>query len=185
MRDSIRILNIRKLRRVQAMRMSQGVEWAVHACTVLAPLPPGRGLSLAALAEFHGVPPAYMAKQMQALSRAGIVRTSRGKTGGYALARPASEITLWQVARAIDGPEPAFRCSEIRQRGPCAAKRKDCRHACPIAAAFAVAEAAWRGALEAVTIAGLVAEVGATAKPDHIGEILAWFGSNVTELPGG
>lgn len=166
------------------MRMSQGVEWAVHACTVLAPLPPGRGLSLAALAEFHGVPQAYMAKQMQALSRAGIVRTSRGKTGGYALARPASEISLWQVTRAIEGPEPAFRCSEIRQRGPCAAPREDCRRPCQIAAAFAHAEAAWRGALEEVSIAGLVTEVGAEASPKHIGDILTWFGANVTELPG-
>jgi Rrf2 family protein len=164
--------------------MSQGVEWAVHACTVLAPLPPGRGLSLAALAEFHGVPQAYMAKQMQALSRAGIVRTSRGKTGGYALARLASEITLWQVTRAIEGPEPAFRCSEIRQRGPCAAAREDCRRPCHIAAAFAQAEAAWRGALEAVTIAGLAAEVGAEASTKHIGDILTWFSANVTELPG-
>jgi Rrf2 family protein len=166
------------------MRMGQGVEWAVHACTVLAPLPPGRGLSLAALAEFHGVPQAYMAKQMQALSRAGIVRTSRGKTGGYALARPASEITLWQVTRAIEGPQPAFRCSEIRQRGPCAAPREDCRRPCQIAAAFAKAEAVWRGELEAMTIAGLVAEVGAEASPKHIDDIVQWFGANVTNLPG-
>lgn len=167
------------------MRMSQGVEWAVHACTVLAPLGPGHGLSLAALAGFHGVPPAYMAKQMQALSKAGIVRTSRGKTGGYALARPASEITLWQVARAIEGPEPAFRCSEIRQRGPCAARKADCRAPCQIAAAFAVAERAWREALEAVTIADLNAQVGAEAPIDHIADIARWLGANATALPGG
>lgn len=165
------------------MRMSQGVEWAVHACTALAPLGPGHGLSLAALALFHGVPPAYLAKQMQALSKAGIVRTSRGKTGGYALARPASEITLWHVARAIEGPEPAFRCSEIRQRGPCAAPKADCRTPCQIAAAFAVAEAAWRAALEAVTIADLNRQVGAAASPDHIADIVRWLGANVTELP--
>jgi Rrf2 family protein len=165
------------------MRLSQGVEWSVHACTVLAPLPPGRGLSLAALAEFHGVPQTYMAKQMQLLSRAEIVRASRGKTGGYAIARPATEISLWQVVRAIEGPEPAFRCSEIRQRGPCAARRKDCRRPCHIAAAFTRAEAAWRDALEAITIASLVAEVGADASAGHLGEIMQWFGANVTALP--
>jgi Rrf2 family protein len=93
------------------MRMSQGVEWAVHACAVLAPLPPGRGLSLAALAEFHGVPQAYMAKQMQLLSKAGIVRTSRGKTGGYALARPATDVTLLDITRALSGTEPLLRNS--------------------------------------------------------------------------
>jgi len=109
------------------MRMNQGIEWAAHACAVLAPLPPGRGLSLAALADFHGVPQAYMAKQMQLLSKAGIVRTTRGRTGGYALARPASEVTLWDVTRALNGTQPLFRCTEIRQQGPCAAPRADCR----------------------------------------------------------
>ncbi len=38
------------------------------------------------------------------LRRAGIVRSQRGAEGGYALARPASEITLGQVIRAVDGP---------------------------------------------------------------------------------
>lgn len=165
------------------MRMSQGVEWAVHACTVLAPLGPGHGLTLAALAGFHGVPAPYMAKQMQALSKAGIVRTARGKTGGYALARPATEISLWDISRAIDGPEPAFRCSEIRQRGPCAARKADCRAPCQIAAAFADAEHAWRTALEGVTIADLNRQVGAEAPADHIADIARWLGANATRLP--
>lgn len=38
------------------------------------------------------------------LRRAGIVRSQRGAEGGYALARPADEITLGQVIRAVDGP---------------------------------------------------------------------------------
>ena len=38
------------------------------------------------------------------LRRAGIVRSQRGAEGGYALARPAAEITLGQVIRAVDGP---------------------------------------------------------------------------------
>src|SRR6516164_2591440 len=108
------------------MRINKGVEWAVHACALLAPLPPGAGLSLAALAEFHGVPEPYMAKQMQALSQSGLVRTSRGKTGGYALARPTDAISLWDITIAIDGAVPAFRCTEIRQNGPCAVKKRDC-----------------------------------------------------------
>jgi Rrf2 family protein len=167
------------------MRMGQGVEWAAHACTVLAPLPPGHGLSLAALAEFHGVPQAYMAKQMQLLSKAGIVRTSRGKTGGYALARPAGEVTLWDVTRALNGAQPLFRCTEIRQKGPCASPKADCRRPCQIAAAFAGAEAAWRRELENVTIADLVAEVGAASSPGHITDILGWLGKNVTVMPSG
>jgi len=38
------------------------------------------------------------------LRRAGLVRSQRGAEGGYALARPASDITLGAVIRAVDGP---------------------------------------------------------------------------------
>jgi Rrf2 family protein len=165
------------------MRLSQGVEWAVHACTLLVAAGPGRGLSLAALAEYHGVPAPYMAKQMQALSKAGIVRTSRGKTGGYALARTADQITLWDVTRALNGPEPLFQCTEIRQQGPCAAKREDCKRPCHIAKAFAEAELAWRSALQGVTIAHIAMDVGRDSAPEHLGHALSWLGANLTELP--
>lgn len=167
------------------MRMNQGVEWAIHACALLAPLWPGKGLSLAALADFHGVPGPYMAKQMQALSKAGLVRTSRGRSGGYTLSRAPAEINLWQIARAIDGPEPAFRCTEIRQRGPCATPREKCRQACPIAAAFAGAEAAWRGALEGVTLANVIARVGEQSSPEHLMKSMTWLGGQMVELSSG
>lgn len=166
------------------MRLGQGVEWAVHACTLLVAAGPGRGLSLAALAEYHGVPAPYMAKQMQALSKAGIVRTSRGKTGGYALSRPADQITLWDVTRALGGGEPLFQCTEIRQQGPCAAKREDCKRPCQIAKAFAQAEQAWRGALQGVTIADIAMDVGRDSSPEHLGHALSWLSANLTALPG-
>lgn len=165
------------------MRMNQGVEWAVHACCLLAPLSADRGLSLSALAEFHGLPSPYMAKQMQALSKAGIVRTSRGASGGYALARGAEAISLLDVVRAVDGGAGMFRCTEIRQRGPCASPREDCAAPCPIARAFAAAEAAWRAALAAVTIADLVATVGRDGTPAHLGQILQWYGAEARQLP--
>jgi Rrf2 family protein len=165
------------------MRVAKGVEWAVHACALLAPLAPGTGLSLPALAEFHGVPEPYMAKQMQALSKAGLVRASRGQTGGYALARPASAITLWDIAAAIDGAEPAFRCTEIRRNGPCGAKQEECVRACPIAAAFGRAEQAYRDILRAIPLSDIVASVGADSSAQHMQAVLGWFEGNVTSLP--
>lgn len=165
------------------MRMNKGVEWAVHACAMLAPLPPGHGLSLAALAEFHGVPLAYMAKQLQALSRAGLVATRPGRTGGYRLARAPEAISLWDVVAAIDGPEPAFRCTEIRQNGPCAIPRRDCVRACPIAAAFAGAEQAWRAALKAVSLAEILKSVAEDSGSERLSALGAWYGSAVTRLP--
>lgn len=138
------------------MRMSDGVEWAVHLCGILAAAPEGRGLPRAKLAEFHDLPPAYLAKHLQALSRAGIVTSERGAKGGYRLGRAPAKVSLLDIVLAIEGQRPAFRCNEIRQRGPCAAPPSSCRKTCPIARAFLEAEAAWRQALAGVSLAEIV-----------------------------
>jgi Rrf2 family protein len=123
-----------------------------------------------------------MAKQMQLLSQAGIVRTSRGKAGGYALARAAGDISLWQIARAIEGPAPLFRCSEIRQRGPCATPRDQCLRPCGIAGAFARAEAAWRAELEAVTLTQILASALADKAPEAALAAGSWLAERSTRL---
>ena len=138
------------------MKLSDGVEWGVHVCTVLAALPSGAALPAAKLAEYHGVPSAYLAKHLQALARAGVLETTKGPKGGYRLARPASEITLLEVVEAIDGDEPAFRCSEIRRRGPSAVPAREYTSMCGINRAFVAADEAWRAELARTTIAQMV-----------------------------
>jgi Rrf2 family protein len=146
------------------MKMSAGVEWAIHCCMVLSqaegPVPSAR------LAEFHDVSRTYLAKNLQALSRAGLVSSTEGRDGGYLLTREASEISVLEIVQAVDGPEPAFRCTEIRQRGPLAASKEACRLPCVIAKTMADAEQAWRTSLAAVSVAhladNLAANVGAT-----------------------
>ena len=118
------------------MQISKGVEWACHAAALMSALPEDKALKADALARYHGVPAAYMAKQLQALSKAGIVSSSRGKHGGYRLAKPPAAITLWDITAAIEGSKPAFRCAEIRQNGPCAARKESCNTPCAIAASF-------------------------------------------------
>ena len=160
------------------MRLNKGVEWAAHACALLAPLSAGRSLSAAALAEFHGVPTAYMAKQMQLLSTAGLVRASRGAAaGGYSLARAPADISLWDIKQAIDAG-PAFRCEEIRRQGPCALSAAECRTPCAIAAAFHEAEAAYRKILEGVSLVQIVAGVAAAGEPAHLASVMTWYGEN-------
>ena len=148
------------------MRISDGVEWAIHLCGVLAAVPAGRGVPGAKLAEFHDLPPAYLAKHLQALSRAGIVTADRGVKGGYRLGRAPAKISLLDIVLAIEGPQPAFRCTEIRQRGPCPAAPSACRKACAIARAFQEAEAAWRQSLTGVTIAEMAAVAAAESFDD-------------------
>ena len=140
------------------MRISEGVEWAAHACAVLAALPKGMTLSAEGLAGFHELPPAYMAKHLQALSKAGLVTTTRGARGGYALARSARQITLWDIQSAICGSEPSFECKDIRRKGPCAAYSPKTT-LCPIACVFAAAEKAYRARLMATSIADIVEDV--------------------------
>ncbi len=156
------------------MQLGKGIEWTTHICTVLAIVPPQRGLSVDALAEFFEVPSAYLAKQMQLLRRAGIVQSVRGKGGGYRLARAVDEITLLDIVLAIEGPTPAFRCTEIRQSGPCGLKRKDCKKPCEIASAFAEAEQTYRNALAAKTLAAIMQEAAMNSTPEHMMDIAGW-----------
>src|SRR5881392_2325010 len=107
------------------MQLGEGVEWAIHACTLLAVVPPDRTLPASRLAEYHGVPPAYLAKHLQALAQAGIVESVPGRRGGYRLAKPADEITVLDVVLAVEGDRSSFRCTEIRRRGPVALPAKE------------------------------------------------------------
>jgi len=157
------------------MRLSEGVEWGAHVCGLLSVLPDGATLSGAHLADYHGVPPAYMAKHLQALSRAGVVSAGRGPTGGYRLARPASEITLWDVTQAIEGSAPAFRCQDIRTRGPVGATPKECKRMCGIAKAFLAAENAWRASLQAVTVADVMGDAAKDFSAAKIKRFATWL----------
>lgn len=156
--------------------MSQGVEWAIHCCTVLAGLPPERTLPSARLAEYHEVPPAYLAKHLQALSAAGIVESVPGPRGGYRLARPADEITVLDVVLAVDGDEAAFVCTEIRQCGPAAcADASAYPKPCGIARLMWAAEDAWRRTLRERTVADLLGDVLRDAPPDQLARGAEWI----------
>ncbi|HZJ26892.1 MAG TPA: Rrf2 family transcriptional regulator [Acidimicrobiia bacterium] len=157
------------------MKLSDGVEWGAHCAVMLAMLPPGQTLPAARLAEYHGVPAAYLAKHLQALARAGILASVPGPTGGYGPARPPSDVTLLDVVEAIDGSESAFRCTEIRRRGPAAVPAREYRLPCSIHAAMDRADAAWRAELAGVTVADLVAQVQATANPKAVTRGLGWL----------
>lgn len=137
------------------MKMSDGIEWAVHCCTLLAALPEGKSLSVKKLAAFFEVPPAYLAKQLQALSAEKIVVAGLGPRGGYRLARLADEISLLDVVNAIEGRTPSFQCTEIRQNGPSALCKSAYTRPCGIARAMHGAEKAWRKELGQVTLQDL------------------------------
>lgn len=80
---------------------SQTTEYALRAVAYLAGLP-GTPATTKQMAAAVRIPESYLAKVIQSLSRAGLIHSQRGLHGGSTLARPADEITLYDVVQAID-----------------------------------------------------------------------------------
>ncbi len=137
------------------MKLGDGVEQAVHSVLVLASLSEAGVLSATALAEFHGVSASYLLKHLQALAGAGILQSVPGPKGGYRLARAPEKITLLDIVLAVEGSEPAFRCAEIRQRGPSPLLTHFYKTPCAVNVAMLKAEQAYRAELRKVSIADL------------------------------
>ena len=144
------------------MRMSQGVEWALHTCLNLTWVEGDEPMTTATLAAFYDLPPAYLNKQLQALVRAGILSSTPGPRGGFRLARAPARITLLDVVTAIEGPQESFRCDGILRAGPGGRPDVDYREACLLSQAMRGAEAAWRAALASVTLADVRGDVERT-----------------------
>jgi Rrf2 family protein len=77
----------------------------------------GTAFSAKDIAEAYHIPPQLLAKILQTLAKAGLLVSHAGTNGGYALSRPAAEISAFEVIRAIDGP--LFITSCITIHGPC------------------------------------------------------------------
>jgi Rrf2 family protein len=156
------------------MKLSGGVEWALHCCVVLSAAN-NDPVAVAQLAQLHDVSSSYLAKQMQALSRAGIVGSTQGHAGGYSLTRAPGSITVLDVVEAIDGRQSTFACTEIRRRGPLAAAPEACGKPCAINRAMTAADQAWRAALREVTIADLARDVDQDYAGDVMTAISGWL----------
>ncbi len=160
------------------MKIGKGVEWAAHTCALLALLPANAALAMDTLADFLGVPAPYLAKQMQMLSRAGIVSAKRGVAGGYRLARLPETISLWDITAAVDGTAPSFRCTEVRQKGACGASMAECLSPCKIASSFRDAEDQFRQSLANVKLTEVVAGIAQDVSPERKLRIKSWLEHN-------
>lgn len=147
------------------MKLSDGVEAAIHCAATLAGLEGGATLPAGALAEAFGLSPSYLLKHLNALSSARILESVPGPAGGYRLARPAKAITLLDIVLAVEGPQPAFRCADIRKRGPVRLPASAYVKPCGINVAMLRAEKAYRAALAAERLSDIVAEFMSDADP--------------------
>jgi Rrf2 family protein len=86
------------------VKLSNKGRYAVRALFDIAFYNEGRPTQVKDIAEREGIPPRFLEQIFQDLKRAGIVGSKRGPQGGYNLARPATEIRLGDVVRALEGP---------------------------------------------------------------------------------
>jgi len=91
------------------LSMSEAASLGLHACVVLAE-EPDRDVPAHELADDFGGSEAHLAKVMQRLVKAGLVRSTRGPKGGFRLARPADTVTLLDVYEAVEGPVEPVHC---------------------------------------------------------------------------
>ncbi len=145
------------------MKLPGSTEWLLHCATTLAQLEPGSTASAAQLADYYDLPAAYLAKQLQALVRAGVLAATTGPRGGFRLGRAAAEITLLQIVEAVDGASAPYECREIRQQGRGALPAEDCRNTCILAAKMAEAHEAWRGTLAGTSLADILGSLPESA----------------------
>jgi FeS assembly SUF system regulator len=130
------------------MRLTHLADYAVVIMTAAARREAGARLSASELAQDTGVPLPTTQKLMGRLAADGLLTSVRGAAGGFALARPAGEITLADIVEAVEGPIAMTICSE---------GRTDCAldaH-CMVKPHMGVVGNAIRGALGAVSLTEL------------------------------
>ncbi len=92
------------------MLLSHTSEVATQVVVHLALQPPGKLIPVHQIARSTGLPKSFLAKIVGRLIRARLLRAFRGPGGGVELGRPAEEICLWSLVRAMEGPVRRERC---------------------------------------------------------------------------
>lgn len=132
------------------MRISAKADYAVRAAVQLAAAEEGRPTKGEAIARAQAIPLKFLENILADLRHAGLVRSQRGAEGGYWLDRPAEEITVADVIRAVEGPLASIRGQrpeDIAFSGS----------AEPLRDMWIAVRANLRGVLETVTLADVAA----------------------------
>ena len=86
------------------LKLTKKADYGLMALKYLAERPEVAALSAKDIADTYGIPAQLLAKILQQLTRAGLLKSHAGMNGGYALAREARAISAYEVILAIDGP---------------------------------------------------------------------------------
>ena len=142
------------------MRTTAKADYAVRAAVELAAVGTGDPVKAEQIAEAQSIPLNFLENILAELRRAGIVESRRGAAGGYLLARPAEEITLADVIRAVEGPLANVRgvSPDLLEYQGSAERLRD---------VWVALRASVRAVLEQVTLA----DVAKGELPPHIAEL--------------
>lgn len=135
--------------------LSQKARYALHALLVLAARKSSEPMMIADIATEANVPRKFLEQILLDLKKRGLLRSKRGKYGGYSLGRPAEEISFADVMRTIDGPLALSPCASRTAYRKC----NDCidETACSIRKFLLQVRDATASILEKSTIAEAVA----------------------------
>ena len=138
------------------MRLTSLADYAVVMLAAAARRPAGARLTAGALAGETGVPLPTAQKLMGQLAGAGLLSSARGASGGFALARPAAEISLADIVEAVEGPIVMTVCSGDEGPSDCALDAH-----CRVKPHMNIVSEAVRGALGAVRLDALCSPASA------------------------
>jgi Rrf2 family protein len=129
-----------------SMQLTRAADYAVRVMVHLATLPEEQRALLPDLAEATGAPGSFLSKVLQALTRAEMITSRRGKTGGFAILQCGRDASMRQVIEAIDGPV----CLNVCLNGG-----KDCERKswCPAHPVWARAQRAMLDVLMNISVA--------------------------------
>jgi Rrf2 family protein len=106
-----------------SMIFSRGCEYAFQAILYLASQPPERPILQRDISSALNIPPHFLGKVLQLLSRSNLVISQKGKSGGFVLGRAAEDIYLYDILEATDGAACLDGCilgfSECGDENPC------------------------------------------------------------------
>ena len=142
--------------------LSKKAKYAIKALLALAAHEGEEPMRIADLARAEHIPPKFLEAILLALRNQGILRSRKGRGGGYLLARKPSEIHLGQIVRMFDGPLAPVPCASQTAYQRCA----DCRNeaVCGVRLAMKEVRDATARILDGTTLAALRAQVDRTAR---------------------
>jgi Rrf2 family protein len=134
--------------------LSQKAKYALRALLALAEQGDGEPMLISEIAERHSLPKKFLEQILLDLKHHGLVQSRRGRSGGYTLLKPASEISFGQVVRIIDGPLAPLPCLSKMAYRRC----EDCpgEESCAIRCVFARAHELTTRILDRTTLADAI-----------------------------